>query len=265
MEKVWKLILRSVLQGHRDPRRGRVICSAWEHHTKHMEIYFFIAPHPHRESVKIQGAAGGWLVRSGSQTLLLSNWPRFIYILTFGVIFPGLCVMHLCLVGVGSLPFNPQTHSQWARAVISQGSVALRTEFSWSPEQPEVMLPEKPLQQWRASFFWPLHPSGCGFWLPMLRFNPMPCWQDSNFKILGELWWVNKTSVVLVWGTSVSHPCLSNGISPVMQWLCTVQLCTCQPRPWAAQTWPVQHRNWKLDFELFIHLNKHMDNDYCIS
>lgn len=42
---------------------------------------------------------GGWLVRSGSQTLLLSNWPCFIYILTFGVIFPCLCVMHLGLVG----------------------------------------------------------------------------------------------------------------------------------------------------------------------
>lgn len=110
-----------------------------------------------------------------------------------------------------SLPFNPQTHSQRARAVMSQGSTALRREFFWSPEQLEVMLPEKPLRQWRTSFFWPLHPSGNGIWLPRLRFNPMPCWQDSNFKILGKLWWVNKTSACQ-WSSSekhlfLMHPC----------------------------------------------------------
>lgn len=105
MEKVWNLICvlfsrDSATQGD----GGGVICSSWEHHTKHMGIYFSIVPHPHHYGVKIWGTAGGWLVRSGSQTLLLSNCPCFIYILTFGVIFPCLHVMHLNLVGEGTHP-----------------------------------------------------------------------------------------------------------------------------------------------------------------
>lgn len=62
-----------------------------------MEIYFFTVPHPRRYGVKIWGTAGGWLVGSGSQTLLLSDCPCFIYTLTFEVIFPCLRVMHLNL------------------------------------------------------------------------------------------------------------------------------------------------------------------------
>lgn len=151
-------------QGPKGWGRG-VICAAWEHHAKHMEIYFFIVPRPHHYGVKIWGTAGGWLVRSGSQTLLLSNCPCFIYILTFGVIFPCLCVIHLNLVG-GREPTLQFSHSfpvskGWdvPREYGVKESVFLVTRAAGRQALWEI-----PAKRWRLSFFFRLSTRMAYYW-----------------------------------------------------------------------------------------------------
>lgn len=114
-----------------------------------MEIYFFTVPHPRRYGVKIWGTAGGWLVGSSSQTLLLSDCPCFIYTLTFEVIFPCLRVMHLNLTLKFSHSFPASKGWDGPRdyGVKESGFLFfLFLFFFWSPGQLEAMLSEKSLQ-----------------------------------------------------------------------------------------------------------------------
>lgn len=178
---------------------------------------------------------GGWF-GSSSQTLLLFNCPCHIYILTFGVIFPMLIYNGSQSSVWGNLPLNSHTHSQWARAVMSQGNTVLRGVLFWSPEQLEAMLFEKSLQTTGGTLsFCLLHLNcqslACDFSLTELRFNLIWCWQESKIKVFGKFRWVTKTSA-FQWSVSEEHlvPIQPHPVelSAMMWWFCVFQYRGCQ-------------------------------------